>query len=311
MSVLSQGHELWLLTRGQKPAFRILADAHLLTGDIDHLSADLRRELQRTEWDCVVDWVTFRPDQAHARIALFREVAAQFIFISTAGVYPSSVKMPIREQDTVGQLVWPYAQEKALCESVFLQAFHETGFPITIIRPAHTYCEFTIPTNIQGLGYGLVERIKNKKPILVHDQGQSLWTMTHSEDFAVGLTGLLGRRDAMGECFHITQEQRLTWMEIFHTFTKLLNISPGFVFVPSTSFAAYDQNLYLFEDKGRDMIFSNEKIMKFVPHYRPSIDFETGLGKALEWYARHPEWIFFDRNKVDLVDRIILDYQGK
>lgn len=312
-AVLAQGHELWLLNRGNRPASRLPAGARLLQGDINHLPDALRHQLHATTWDCVVDWATYTPEQARARMDLFRDVAAHFIFISTSSVYNANEdKTPLTEEHASGELIWPYARAKAQCETVFLRAFQETDFPVTIVRPGHTYCDFTIPTNIQGLGFGIVERLRHHQPILVHNAGQSLWTLTHSEDFALGLMGLFGRKDAMGECFHITQAQHMTWRDIFDTFGKLLGVTPVLACVPSTFVASYDREIHfsLIADKDKDMVFSNRKIRSFVPEYRPSIDFETGLARSLAWHARHPEEIFFNRNTHALVDRIISDYQG-
>ncbi len=309
---LEKGMELWLLNRGQR-MHRVPKNINFIKADINSQYQEVNKILDKHHWDCVVDWIVFTPDQAQRDIRLFREKAKHYIFISSTSVYQAPPKNHmIAENDPTGNPIWPFAQDKLRCEHVFLKEHERNRFPVTIVRPSHTYCEFTIPTNIQGLGYGLVERLNNDQEIIVHNDGLSTWTLTHSSDFAVGLIGLIGNVDAIGEVFHITGSEALTWLKIFEIFSNHLDVTPKFVFIPSKSIYQIDKDIgqSLLGDKDKSMAFNNEKIKKFVKEYEPKISFAEGIGRSLDWHMNNTDKVFYNREALARVEKIIELYKS-
>jgi nucleoside-diphosphate-sugar epimerase len=304
---VSQGIDLWLVNRGNRQA-RLPKGIHFFQGDINNPSNELVNFLKESSWDCVVNWLVYTPEQAKRDIKLFAGKTKQYIFISSTSVYlnPSDYRR-ITEKYPVGNPIWPYAELKVRCEKIFLKGFKENRFPVTIVRPGHTYCDFTIPTNIIGLGYGLIERLLANKKIIVHDDGLSLWTLTHSEDFAEGLFGLLGINEAQGEIFHITQNRSNNWVYILETIGGYFNIDPNFIFIPSQAIIDIDGDIgaSILGDKAKNLIFDNSKIKKFVPTYNPKITFEEGIVRSLKWHEENPELIYYNSEIQLKVDNII------
>jgi len=299
---VERGIDLYLLNRGNHKD-RIPTGVTFIEADINSRYAP--DSLKGEEWDCVVDWTIMKKSDALRDIYLFSGYTKQFIYISSAGVYqPSPIGHATTETDKVWQK-WDYARDKYQAELV-LRA-KRRKLPVTIVRPGHTYCEFTIPTNIVGLGYGLIERMKQDKKILVHDDGRSLWTLLHSSDFAVAFAGLIGKRQAIGETIHITGEETLTWLDIFGTYATALGIKPQFQFIPSSCIYQIDKEVGagLLWDKALNRVFDNSKIKRFVPEYGQRIAFAHGIRESLEWHKRNPEKIFYNKQVNETVDRII------
>ena len=209
--VLAEGHELTVLNRGQ--SFRPLAEgARLLRGDI-HDREEVEKLLGGEHFDAVVNWVAFVPADVERDLALFRDRADQYVFISSASAYETPPRrLPVTEETPLSNPFWGYSRNKIACEERLMRAYREEGFPVTIVRPSHTYDRTLLPFTA---GWTMVERMRRGKQVVVHGDGTSLWTLTHHRDFARGFMGLLGRSEAMGEAYHITSDEWLPWNQIF------------------------------------------------------------------------------------------------
>lgn len=308
---IERGMDLWLINRGHRDA-RVRKEANHIKADINKEYKRILEVLSGHEWDCVVDWTVFTEEQILRDIDLFQGRTKHYVFISSTSIYRgTTAEHRLVEDDPVGNSILPpYAEHKIECENILLKEYKNNGFPVTIVRPGHSYAEFTIPTNIPGLGYGIVERIKKGQEIIVHDDGLSLWTLTHCSDFAVGLVGLLCLKECIGGIFHITSAEILTWLEIFETFQELLGIEAKFGFIPSQAIYEIDKEIgaSLLGDRAKNLIFDNEKIRKFVKGYNPKISFKEGLRQSLDWHEENKDEIYYNRKVVGSVDKVIDSY---
>ena len=305
---VQRGIELYLLNRGKsiRPA---TAGAVSLQGDIrqpDSISA----VLGDLTFDAVVDWITFTPDQVKADIELFRERTAQYVFISSASAYqkPPSF-LPITESTPLYNPYWQYSRNKAACEALLEQAWQQEGFEYTIVRPSHTYDRSLLP--FQG-GYTTVARMRAGKPVVVHGDGTSLWTMTHHKDFAVGFVGLLGNPQAIGQSFQITSDESLSWNQIYTIVAQAAGVEPQLVHVPSDMIARLDPEwgASLLGDKAHSMVFDNSKIRKLVPQFNPVIPFWQGAKEIMAWYDEAPRRQVVDEHNNLVQDKLIEAMHG-
>src|SRR3954447_19090465 len=205
---VDRGIDLYVLNRGASSQRPLPAKAHLLQGDIRD-AASARAALDGLDFDVVVDWVAFTPEHVQADIDLFAGRTRQYVFISSASAYQTPpTLLPVRESTPLRNPAWRYSQEKIACEDLLVRAYRETGFPMTIVRPSHTYDRTLVPCD--G-GWTVIDRMRRGKEVVVHGDGTSLWTLTHHVDFAKGFVGLLGLPQAIGDSFHITSDEVLTW----------------------------------------------------------------------------------------------------
>ena len=279
---LRQGIELYLLNRGRsiRPAAEGAISLH---GDIRQ-PASISAVLGELSFDAVVEWVAFTPEQVKADIELFRNRSGQYVFISSASAYQKPAGfLPITENTPLDNPFWQYSRNKAACEALLEQAGRQEGFPFTIVRPSHTYDRTLLP--FHG-GYTTVARMRAGKPVVVHGDGTSLWTMTHHRDFAVGLIGLLGNPHAIGQSYHITSDELLSWNQIYTIVAEAAGVEPQLVHVPSELIAWYDPEWgsSLLGDKAYSMLFDNHKIRQLVPQFQPSIPFQQGAQEIIAWY---------------------------
>lgn len=305
---LARGIELYLLNRGQSQALRAApAGARVLHADIRD-PEQARAALAGHDFDAVVDWIAFTPDQVAADIELFRGRAGQYIFISSATVYqkPPS-RLPITEDMPLGNPFWAYAADKVACEDLLREAAGREGFPATIVRPSHTYDRTKLPT---AGGYTAVARMRQGKPAVVHGDGTSLWVLTHHRDFAVGLVGLLGNAAAVGEAFHITSDELLTWNQIYTLVGRAAGVEPRLVHVPSDIIARCDPEwgAGLLGDKAHSTIFDNSKIRRAVPEFAPAIPFARGAGEMIAWYDADPARRAVDARLDALLDALVAQW---
>jgi nucleoside-diphosphate-sugar epimerase len=286
---LEHGLEVFHLNRGSRPE-KVPPGVVTLRADIrDREGAG--RVLAGLTFDVVVNWLGFTPDQVEADLALFRERTAQYVFISSASAYRKPLPHPVITESTpVGNPYWEYARNKIACERVLERAWEAEGFPFTVVRPSHTYDDGWIPTCFGSRDYTVARRMLDGKAIVVHGDGQSLWTLTHASDFACGFVGLLGNPAALGQVFHITSDESLTWDAIHAAIGRALGIRPSIVHVPSEFIAAVcpERGAALLGDKTHTVIFDNAKIKRYVPGFRTEVSFVEGIRRSIAWFDGHP-----------------------
>lgn len=302
---LARGIELYLLTRGQSRR-AIPEGARALEGDI-RAPESVRQALGDLRFDAVVDWVAFTPEHVETDLELFRGQVGQYIFISSASAYQKPALLPITESTPLRNPQWAYSRAKIACEERLMCAFREEGFPITLVRPSHTYDAGLLP--MHG-GYTVVERMRRGQPVIVHGDGTSLWTLTHHRDFARGFVGLLGNSRAIGEPIHITSDEVLTWNEIFVLVGQAAGAAPRLVHVPSEVIARFDADwgASLLGDKAHSVIFDNTKIKRLVPDYAATIPFSQGAREIIAWHDADPARQAVNAEKNALFERILAAY---
>ncbi len=300
---LNRGMQLYLLTRGQ--SFRpIPTGAKVLRADIRDREQVLST-LGELSFDCVVNWVAFTPEHIQNDFELFNGRTRQYIFISSASAYQTPPSfLPVTESTPLHNPFWEYSRLKAECEAALTQVYRGQGFPAVIVRPSHTYDQTLLPFRDR---YTTVARMRAGKQVVVHGDGTSLWTLTHHRDFAVGLVGLLGNPHAIGEAFHITSDEWLTWNQIYQFVARAAGAEARLVHAPSELIAAYHPDLGagLMGDKMHSMVFDNSKIRRLVPEFQPSIPFWQGAREIIAWYDADPARQVIDPDFDTLHDRII------
>ena len=302
-----RGVELYVLNRGQ--SWRSIPDeVTRLMGDIrDPKSA--REAIGTLDFDAVVDWVAFTPEHVETDLELFRDRTRHYIFISSASAYQTPpTSLPVTESTILDNPVWQYSRDKIACEERLVRAYREQGFPCTIVRPSHTYdCSLLPPHG----GWTVVDRMRRGEPVVVHGDGTSVWTLTHHRDFAKGLVGLLGRDDAVGESFHITSDEWLTWDRIHLVLARAAGTKAEIVHVPSEIIHGYDREWgeSLLGDKTHSMIFDNSKIKRFVPDFAATIPFSQGAEEIIAWYDADPSRKTIDEELNSTMNQIIDDWR--
>lgn len=310
--VIEKGHELYLLNRGIRSELTPKG-AKLITGDIRDIDS-CAKILENYHFDVVVNWITFTPEHAKADIELFRNKTDQYIFISSASAYqkPPSHYI-ITESTPLENPYWQYSRDKIECEKIFMDEYKRTGFPVTIVRPSFTYGLTLIPAALNSWDHpwSLVDRMKKGKKIIVHGDGTTLWTMTHNEDFAKGFVGLFGNKKSIGEAFHITSDEVITWDEIYRAIGHAAGVEPNIIHIPSDFIISIDPELTgaLLGDKSYSMVFDNSKIKSFVPDFKAEIPFAEGIKKTIEYFLSHPERCTVDEEWDALMDKIIAAYE--
>lgn len=305
--------DLYLFNRGRNTAFKP-EKAKLIQGDIqDRVS--MEELLKDEEFDVVVDWIAFTIDDIKRDIDLFRNRTKQFIFISSASVYQTPLEnYLITEETPAVNPFWQYSRNKIACEEMLLDHYNENGFPVTIVRPSYTYGNTLIPAAISNSSkpMTLINRMRAGKKIIVHGDGSSLWVMTHNSDFARGFAGLLGNDKAIGEIFHITSDEVLTWDQIFRSIGRVAGVEPNIIHIPSDFINAYSFEIGagLLGDKAASAVFDNSKIKSYVPEFKCTVKFEDGIRRSLNWLEKHPEYCEVDEENNKLVDLIISKYES-
>ncbi len=285
--LLERGHHLTLLNRGQTTHRPVPDGAEVIQADIRN-PPEAAGALAGRKFDVVVDWVAFTPDHIEADLALFRGKTGQYVFISSASAYQTPPQaLPVTESTPLNNPYWEYSRNKIACENRLVRAQREEGFPATIVRPSHTYDKTLLP--FSG-GFTVLGRMLEGKPVVVHGDGTSLWTLTHHRDFAVGFNGLLGNPRAVGDVFHITSDEWLTWNQIFNMVAEAAGVEPDLVHIPSDFINRVDPvwGAGLLGDKSHSMIFDNTKIKRLVPEYNCVIPFHEGAKEIVSWYLADP-----------------------
>ena len=264
----------------------------------------MRAALGGLEFDAVVDWVVFTPEQVQADIDLFTGRTGQYVFISSASAYQTPpARVPVTESTPLRNPYWRYSRDKIACEDLLVAAYRESGFPATIVRPSHTYDKTLVP--LDG-GWTALQRMRDGKEIVIHGDGTSLWTLTHHTDFAKGFVPLLGNPRTLGEAFHITSDDTPTWDQIARTLAAA-GVEARIVHVPSDAIAAADPEwgAGLLGDKAHSMIFDNSKLRTVVPDYRATIPFEQGAREIIDWHDADPARRQINTHLNTLIDDLI------
>jgi nucleoside-diphosphate-sugar epimerase len=308
---LERGIDLFLFNRGKTgKRGSIPHGVKPLTGDIRDI-VSVRQILGYQKFDAVVNWIAYTPDHVEQDLEVFRGRTKQYIFISSASAYqkpPSS--LPVTESTILDNPFWEYSRNKIACEERLIRAYREEKFPFTIVRPSHTYDKTLLP--FSG-GYTVVDRMRWGKPVIIHGDGTSLWTLTHHKDFAVGFVGLLGNSHAIGETFHITSDEWLQWNQIYQIVASAAGIpNPKFVHIPSNLIAEFkpDWGPGLLGDKAHSMIFNNSKIKRVVPEFVASIPFSQGAREIIAWYDENPAHQVIDEDFNMQMDKVIESFQA-
>lgn len=273
---LERGVELYLLNRGQ--SLRPLPEgARVINADIRDPNA-VREALGSMRFDVVADFIAFTPQHIETDLQLFRGRTGQYFFISSASAYQTPpATLPVTEAAILDNPVWQYSRDKAACEERLLRAYREEKFPFTVVRPSHTYSAVYVP--VHG-NWTTIDRMLRGLPVIVHGDGTSLWTLTHSSDFAKGFVGLMGNSHAIGEVYHITSDEWLTWNQIHEILASAAGVQPELVHVPSDLIAVYDPiwGESLLGDKAHSFILDNSKIKRVVPDFVCTTPFSRGAG---------------------------------
>ncbi len=303
---VERGIETYLLCRGQTDR-PIPEAARVLRGDIRDRDA-ARRALGDLQFDAVVNWVAFTTNHIETDLELFRGRTGQYVFISSASVYQTPpASLPVSESAMLDNPIWQYSRDKIACEERLVRAYRDEKFPMTIVRPSHTYdCTLLPPHG----GWTVIDRMRRGKPVVVHGDGSSLWTLTHHGDFAKGLVGLLALDRAVGEVFHITSDEWLTWDQIHHVLARAAGAEAKIVHVPSDVIIKYDREWgeSLLADKTHSMIFDNAKIRRFVPDFACTVPFSRGAEEIVGWHDANPSRCVIDAAFESTVERIIRDH---
>ena len=307
---IEKGIDLYLLNRGKRTVS--IDGAKVISGDIKNID-EVSKLLNGHEWDVVVNWIAFTGEDVERDFKLFEGKTKQYIFISSASAYQKPAAHPVITESTpLANPFWQYSRNKITCEEMLNNYYRSSGFPITIVRPSHTY-DTIIPVVIGGGSeYNIVERIKLGKKIIIHGDGTSLWTVTHAEDFAKGFVGLIGHQQAVGHAFHITSDEILTWNQIHEAIGEAVGKEPNIVHISSDYLAQKDNELYggLLGDKSYSVIFDNSKIKTFVPEFISTIPFKVGIKRTIDWFEADPARMIINPQMEAWLDTVISEYEN-
>jgi nucleoside-diphosphate-sugar epimerase len=304
---VESGIELTVLNRGQTTSRPLPAGVTEVRADVRDAAA-VRKALGDSEFDSVVDWVAFTTEHVRADLDLFRGRTRQYVFISTASAYQTPpARLPITESTPLRNPFWQYSRDKIACEDLLVAEYRDSGFPVTIVRPSHTY---DASKTVLERGWTLLARMLAGKPVIVHGDGTSLWTVTHNTDFARGFVPLLGHPRTYGDAFHITSDDFLTWDQIAHALAAALGVAPRIVHVPSEAIAAADPEwgVGLVGDKAHSMIFDNSKLRSIVPGWHATVPFEQGAREIVEWHRADPARQVVNPELDALMDKLAEQY---
>jgi nucleoside-diphosphate-sugar epimerase len=280
---VERGFEVTLLNRGRSTTRPAIQGAEVLIGDADD-AASVASAVGDREFDVVANFRAFRPEQVEADVALFAPRTAQYVFISSASAYQKPIaQLPIVESTPLRNPFWQYSRDKIACEDVLVRAYRDAGFPMTIVRPSHTYDASLIP--LEG-GWTTLQRMLDGKPVIVHGDGTSWWTLTHARDFARAFVGLFGNPHAVGSPVHITGDESLTWDDITRLLGRALGVEPEIVHVASDAIAREipEMGPGLVGDKAHSVLFDNTRIKTLVPGWVATIPFAEGAREIADWY---------------------------
>jgi len=301
--------ELYLNNRGCRTQ-ELPEGVKVINGDINN-EADIAAKLGDLSFDTVCDFIGFVPAQLERDYRLFRGRTKQFMYISSASAYQKPLgDYRITEGTPLANPYWEYSRNKIACEEYLMKLYREEGFPVTIIRPSHTYDERSIPLGVHGDkgSWQVAKRMLEGKPVIIHGDGTSLWTMTHNSDFAVAFIGLMGNIHAIGESYQITSDESVTWNQIYGAIADALGVELKPYYVPSDflhDVGSYDFAGSLIGDKANSVVFDNTKLKRAVPHFTAKVRFDQGVRMAVENVLAHPELQTEDKEFDEWCDKVI------
>ena len=309
---IDKGIDLYHLNRGNRPSVEGVKE---IISDIRNVEQTMK-VLANHEWDVVVNWIAFTPEDVSRDVELFEGKVGQYIFISSASVYQKPpLNLFITESTPLKNPYWQYSRDKIACEDLLTNLYRERDFPMTIVRPSHTY-NTVIPVTLGGWEeYTVVDRIRKGLPIVVQGDGTSLWTETHADDFAKGFVGLLGNQHAIGEAFQITSDEVLSWNQIYQSLANAAGCEAKIVHISSETICDYADNHNfpsergnLLGDKSHCAIFDNSKIKRFVPDYLATIPFSFGIKRTLDWFEADPSRMIVKAETNRFLEELINKY---
>ena len=309
-----RGLELYILNRGESKKYPVPEGAHLLVGDVHGDPASLAQLLEGQHFDTVVDWIAYTVDDIERDIRLFSGKTSQFVFISSASAYqkPPSHYI-ITEETPLDNPFWEYSRNKIACEERLMREYQKSGLPVTIVRPSHTYGPSQIPFCVDSWQHPwtMIDRIKSGRKVIIPGDGTSLWVLTWNGDFALGFLGLLGRAQTIGQAYHITSDEVLTWNQIYREVGQALHLDLEIVHVPSDLIATYDPEATgsLIGDKANSAVFDNCKIKELVPEFTCSVPWAEGVRRAIAWHEADPARRTIDEQANQRWDTILAAYE--
>ena len=311
---VARGHELFIVNRFSSLHYSVPEGVTVLQADVYTDEARLASLLAARHFDAVVDFLAYTVEDIERDIRLFRGKTDQFVFISSASAYQKPpLHYLITEETPLENPYWGYSRNKIACEERLIKAYREEGFPITIIRPSLTYGASQIP--LVGASwshpYAVIDRMKQGKKVVIPGDGTSLWVLTWNADFAKGLIGLLGNDRTIGEAFHITSDEVLTWNQIVLEVYQALGLEPNVIHISSEMIIRHDPDKLgtLLGDKVNSIVFDNHKIKRFVPEFLCEVNWAQGLRRSLTWFESHPEFQTIDQEMNNQWDRIIAAHE--
>lgn len=308
--LLKQGCELYLLNRGNRNDV-LPQGAHSIVADIND-EALVAEKIKDLSFDVVCDFIGFVPSQLERDFRLFNGKTKQFMYISSASAYQKPLaNYKITEATPLVNPYWEYSRNKIACEEFLMKMHRENGFPITIIRPSHTYDERSIPLGVHGNNgsWSVVSRMLQGKPVIIHGDGTSLWTMTHNSDFAKAFIGLMGNVHAIGEAFQITSDETVTWNQIYKSIADYLGVEFKPYYVASEflhQVSNYDFEGSLIGDKANSVVFDNTKLKRAVPDFVATVRFDQGVKQTIDFVLSHKEYQIEDPEFDEWCDRVIM-----
>jgi len=303
-----KGWQLYLLNRGNNLT-RVPEGATVLTADINN-EVEVAKLICDIEFDVIADFIAFEPSQVQRDIRLFSKKTKQFIFISSASAYQKPLAFyKITESTPLANPYWKYSRDKIACEELLMQHYRANNFPVTIIRPSHTYGEGSVPVAIHGEkgSWQVIDRIIKGKPVIVPGDGNSLWTITHNTDFAKAFVGIMGNNATIGEAIHITSDESITWNKIYDIIGEALNTKTQKFHVATDFLVKYKADLEggLIGDKANTVVFDNSKIKRLVPEYLATTRFDQGVRLSINYILAHPELQIEDKEFDIFCDNVI------
>lgn len=305
---VERGIDLYLLNRGRQAI--TINGARSVVADINN-PQQVREAIGDQHFDSVVNWIAYEEPEIERDLTLFAKNCGQYVFISSASAYQKPVTYPIITESTpLANPYWQYSRNKIRCEDRLTRAYREVGFPVTIVRPSHTYdTRFPIAVG-NWASFVIPKRMLKGEPVVVHGDGTSLWTVTHAEDFARGFVGLLGHPQTIGHAIHITSDFVLTWNQIYEQIGDVLGVKPKLVHIPSEFIAAVDPETGagLIGDKMWSAVFDNTKIKRFVPDYIARIPFHEGIRRTVAWFQADERRMQVSPEDDAQIERLLMAY---